>query len=120
MKFKLPRKKKKQYKKDNSVFFDIQRDKNNWEWFYFRKRVEVRNMEVILLYPEKATDEQLLDWYKTHYPNDKLSHMYCIQNRHKWDNFNDSKSEYNKYKNKKKSIKVLKQLIIKMNKLQVK
>ena len=100
--FKLPRKKKKQYKKDNPIFYNIQRDKANWEWFYFKRRVEVRNMEVIIDYPNILTNEQLLNWYITNYPNDKIDHMYCLQNRHKWDKFNNTKSQCNtkKYKHK--------------------
>ncbi len=102
MKFKLPRKKKKKYKKD--CWFPIIK-KEEWEWYFFRRRVEVRCMEVILTYPNynveigkyefdpklrvDATNEQLLEWYKKYYPNDKFSHHYCKENRHKWDKFNN-------------------------------
>jgi hypothetical protein len=66
----------------------------------FRRRVEVRCMEVILTYPKysketneyefdpklavKATNEQLLAFYKEHYPDDKLAHHFCKQNRHRY------------------------------------
>lgn len=104
--FKLPRKAKKKYKKDNPIFYNCSREKERWEWFYFRRRVEVRCMEVILTYPEynketgkyefdpklakPATNEQLLAYFKKHYPNDKLSHHFCRQNRHRWDKFNSN------------------------------
>ena len=29
-------------------------------------------------------DDILLEWYKKHYPEDKLSHHYCKQNRKMW------------------------------------
>jgi hypothetical protein len=98
---KLPRKSKKKFKKDCPY---SQIDKYSWEWFYFKRRVEVRCMEVTLLYPKYdieqnkyefdpknakiATNEQLLAFYKEHYPNDKIAHCFCMQNRHKWDKFN--------------------------------
>lgn len=85
--FKLPRKKKKQYKKDNP-FYNIQRDKENWEWFYFKRRVEVRGMAVIIDYPNVLSDEQLLNWYRTYYPNDKIAQHFCRQNKNKWNKFN--------------------------------
>lgn len=85
MKFKLPRKRKKQYKKNHSKIYY---SKEYYEWFYFRRRVEVRGMEVILNYPKTSTNKELLEWYQTHHPNDKLAHHYCKQNRHKWDKYN--------------------------------
>ena len=62
-------------------------DKCHWEWFYFRRRVEIRGTEVAL---DNPTDEYLLIWYKKHYPEDKLAHHYCRQNRNKWDIFNET------------------------------
>lgn len=88
-KFRLPRKKKKQFKKDDFLF-KLHYNKECWEWFYFKRRIEVRCMEVILKYPAKANDDELLEYYKKHYPNDKLAHHYCRQNRHKWDKFNSN------------------------------
>lgn len=64
---------------------DIMMCKCDWEWFYFRRRVEVRCAEVFV---DNPTNENLLKWYKEHYPEDKLSHHYCMENRHKWDKFN--------------------------------
>lgn len=90
-KFKLPRKRKKQYKKDNYPFFSTWFYKESWEWFYFKRRVEVRCLEVIMKYPDKVGNEELLEWYKEYYPNDKLSHSYCIQNRHRFDIYNELK-----------------------------
>ena len=41
MKFKLSRKRKKQYKKDlgynSDILFSLYKQKEYWEWFYFRK-----------------------------------------------------------------------------------
>jgi len=103
MKFKLSRKRKKEFKKILEKGGDSY-SKENWEWYFFRRRVEVRSMEVILTYPDynietgkyefdpklriDATNEQLLKWYKKYYPIDKLAHHYCKENRHKWDKFN--------------------------------
>lgn len=90
MKFKLSRKRKKQYKKDLPKYlWPLWYSKEDWEWFYFRRRVEVRCMEVIMFdYPRIAYSTELLQYYKTNYPNDKLAHMYCMQNRHKYDKYN--------------------------------
>jgi len=105
IKFKMPRKMKKRLKKSYQYPFLCRTEKAQWEWFFFRKRVEVRCMEVILTYPKydkekkeyefdpklavPATNEQLLEFYKKYYPDDKLSHHYCKQNRHRWDKFNN-------------------------------
>jgi hypothetical protein len=108
MKIKLSRKRKKKYKKilkKVGISYSHMKNKEEWEWFYFRRRIEVRCMEVILSYPEynietgkyefdpklriDSTNEELLEWYKKYYPNDKLSHHCCKENRHKWDKFNN-------------------------------
>ena len=104
MQFKLPRKKKKDFKKRGHMWKYYLSSKCNWEAVMFPRRIDVRCMEIILTYPKlnmgtvewefdpnianPATNEQLLSWYKEHYPNDKLAQHYCIQNRHKWDKFN--------------------------------
>lgn len=54
---------------------------------YFKDRKTVRYMEVCLNYPTLSTNEQILDFFKTFYPNDKKYHTLCLQNRHKWDNY---------------------------------
>ena len=102
--FKLSRKRKKQYKKDLGIFYNNNITREDWEWFYFKRRVDVRCMHTILGCPtngeiDKKTgmwitfeepiqnyidDDILLEWYKKHYPNDKLAHHYCKQNRNKW------------------------------------
>lgn len=87
-KFKLPRKLKKKYQKDASVFYNCWRSKESWEWFYHKRRIEIRCMEVILTYPQIATNKQLLEFYQKNYPNDKTSHMLCNQNRNRWDKYN--------------------------------
>jgi hypothetical protein len=99
---KLSRKRKKQYKKDAGVLYKPSRE--DWEWFYFKRRVEIRCMYTILGCQDageidKKTgkwitydipkqnyvdDDVLLEWYKKHYPNDKEAQMYCKQNRNKW------------------------------------
>lgn len=80
MNFKLPRKKKKEYLKKYSRRYRLLfYNKAEWEWYYFRRRVEVRCMKVIINYPELASKEELLKWYKEHYPNDKLAHHYVKQ-----------------------------------------
>ena len=130
-KFKLPRKKKKQYIKDlidypcayfkvlksrfnfkvprrdvkkiTQSIYNCYKSKNDWELFYFERRIDVRCKEIILTYPDydkitkkyefdpslakPATNEQLLAYYKEYYPNDRLAHHYCRQNRHKYSNF---------------------------------
>lgn len=97
MKWKLPRKLKKKipyHKRSNKYWF---------EYYFFSRRLDVNAMEVCLTYPKwdkekheyefdpklfkRATNEQLLEWYKKHYPNDKLAHHFCKQNRHRWDKF---------------------------------
>jgi len=88
LKFKLPRKKKKKFKKDCYPHFKSYYNKECWEWFYFKRRVEVRNMEVIINYPDIISNTELLSWYEENCPNDKLAKMFCLQNRHKWDKFN--------------------------------
>lgn len=72
-----------------------------WNWIYHRKKVEVQSMYVIFNEPYKGevnketgiwekyedpiknscSNEELLAWYKKHYPNDKLSHHWCKANR---------------------------------------
>ena len=108
MKFKLSRKRKKQYKKDlgynSDILFSLYKQKEYWEWFYFRKRVEIRCIKIILNSPnynretntyefdpklaKPATKEELLAWYKKYYPNDKEAHSYCLQNLNRWDKYN--------------------------------
>jgi len=79
-KFKLSRKRKKQYQKDCKKYnYPYFLTKSYWEWFYFKRRVEVRGMSVIILYPKIATENELLNWYKKYYPKDKLAQHYCKQ-----------------------------------------
>ena len=101
--FKLSRKRKKQYKKFCGIFWNCWNNKERWEWNCFERRVQVRCMEIIT-YPyynketneyefdpslyKPATNVQLLERYKKWYPNDKLAHHYCKQNRHRWVKFN--------------------------------
>ncbi len=80
-KFKLPRKVKKQYKKDNR-FFRVQYDQVHYNWFKDSQRVRITAMRVILKYPEVATKEEMLAWYKEHYPEDKRAHQICEQLKH--------------------------------------
>ena len=146
MKFKLSRKRKKQYQKDLAIAFykhwykmlgeSIENGeylkavgcgllvsanfrrlmkteysyRNNvyeWEWLYFRRRVEVNSMFTILGCPDNGEidkesgkwirydkpkenyvdDDILLEWYHKYYPDDKLSHHFCKQNRNKWNKF---------------------------------
>jgi len=84
--FKFPRKLKKKIKKLPSWVTT-----KEWlEWYLFPKRIDVRAMEICITYPENpATNEQLLAWYQKYYPNDRLAHHFCKQNRHKWDKFNN-------------------------------
>lgn len=92
VKFKLSRRRKKQWKKDDICYgahaYGPQA-KCSWEWFYFRKRVEIRGMEIIVEYPKIISSEELLKIYQDCYPNDKLAHTYCKENRHRWDKFNN-------------------------------
>jgi len=75
-KFRLPRKTKKQYRKDNK-FFSINYDQCNYNWFYDKQKVCILAMRVILMYPKIATKEQMLNWYLENYPNDKRAHQIC-------------------------------------------
>jgi len=74
--FKLPRKKKKKYKKDDPFFnahwtnADNATKRSNYEWFYNRRKVEIRSMLVILDYPRVVSKEELSAWYLEKYPND--------------------------------------------------
>lgn len=90
-------------KKVSKMQFPLKNSVEEWEWFYFRRRVEVNSMFTILgcteygeinkitgkwvTYEtpiEKHIDNDiLLSWYKKHYPDDKLAHHYCKQNRMK-------------------------------------
>lgn len=92
------------FKKLSKILFSLNNNVKSWEWFYFKRRVEVQCMYTILGcqdtgYIDKQTgkwirydkpkenyvnDEILLNWYKKHYPNDKLAHHYCKQNRIKY------------------------------------
>jgi len=64
--------------------YELNNSKENWEWFYHKHRVEVRNMRVIINYPIIATIEELSEWYKINCPNDKLAQHYLNQNLYKW------------------------------------
>ena len=79
-KFKLSRKRKKQFKKDCYPFFNAYYNsdvrKENWEWFYFKERVEIRGMSVIVDNVEK--------WYNDNYPDNKQVKHYLNQNLKKW------------------------------------
>jgi len=44
MKFKLSRKKKKQYQKDIYPFFKSSYNKECYEWFYFKRKVIIKGM----------------------------------------------------------------------------
>jgi len=76
-KFNVPRKLKKKFKKDSPASY---LSKENWEWFYHKKRVVINGMKYIIKYPEIASDEEVLEWYLKHYPNDSTTLNYCRQN----------------------------------------
>lgn len=108
IKFRLSRKRKKQYKKDlccnRGPLSSLYSKKEYWEWFYFKRRVEIRCIQCILNYPlynretntyefdinlvKPATKEELLSWYKKRYPNDKEAQSYCLQNLNPWGKYN--------------------------------
>ena len=92
------------YKKVMKSEWSYRNNVYDWEWLYFRKRVKVRGMCTIKNSPDTGEideetgiwirfdkpkenymdDDMLLEWYKKYYPNDKLSHHFCKQNRNKW------------------------------------
>jgi hypothetical protein len=66
------------WKCTNSVF-EIYNNYQRWNWFYFEKRVRVQSMITVL----DTDDGGLLQYYLTHYPNDKEAHHWCRVNRRK-------------------------------------
>ena len=88
-KFRLPRKLKKVYKKTNKYGkYKMRISRAEWEWLYFRRRVEVRCIEIVAEYPKILSSDELLAWYKKYYPDDKESQMYARQNVNKWLKYN--------------------------------
>lgn len=75
-KFRLPRKVKKQYRKDNPLW-RIHYDQCNYNWFVDKQRVVITAMRVIINYPAVATKGEMLAWYLEHYPEDKRAHQIC-------------------------------------------
>ena len=87
--------------------YKIYNTQAHWEWFYFQRRVEVSSMFTVFNCPDNGyidketgkwiryevpiqnsmTNEELLEWYKEHYPEDKLAQHYCMQNRTMWREF---------------------------------
>lgn len=89
MKFKLSRRRKKQYKKDlGTPVLGFRYTKCNWEWYYYRTRVEVRCLEVMLQYPRLVDQAELLTWVQAHAPQNRAALHYARQHRHRWDKFN--------------------------------
>lgn len=106
--FRLSRKRKKIFKKKN-LWAKYSYSKGitlcqNWEYYYFEKRVVVRSMFVIKNSPDYGhidkdsglwirykeplinsyTIEDLKKWYKKNYPNDNEPIHYLNQNFIKW------------------------------------
>jgi hypothetical protein len=79
-KFKLPRKKKKQFKKDCYPFFDMYYNSKdrvaNWEWFYFKRRVCIRGLGAIV--------GDLKSWYIQNNILTKDNNRIITQNMYKY------------------------------------
>ena len=101
-KFKLPRKRKKRFKKDRYVksFKNYGGLYCVWRNYYSPELSMVQAMGVVLGQPDLDLDtmkwsfpqseakslssKELYEWYKEHYPNDKLKQHYSKQNIFKY------------------------------------
>jgi hypothetical protein len=81
-KWRLSRKRKKQFKKDVGVYHRIFTRQphffNHWENYYHKNRVWMRNMKVIITYPYISSDEETTLWFINTYKNQ--SNQYYFQN----------------------------------------
>jgi hypothetical protein len=88
MKWRLSRKRKKQFKKDcgiykshyeNCILSDLFK---NWEWQYHKERVTMRFLRVIIKYPSIVSESSITLWYIKHYGKQSKYSKYYFQNLH--------------------------------------